>query len=235
MAVNTDHVGQMPIHQFETYMRKQRIKFIPTENIYNILDVGGGDGEVWVLSPQRASIDLVEPDKNLRLVAGASGVYDYLFESIEDASSASLNYDLTTILGVLEHLDDPKDFLNQVAEIINTKYIYITVPNALSFHRLMGVELGLLSDPYELHEGDLSIGHKRVWGFGEFMEFIHKFNDLSVVSYGTIGFKPASYSQLAQIQSEKEFAAMCDVAYATGISGRMAPFGAENYCLLEVK
>lgn len=63
---------------------------------------------------------------------------------------------------VLEHVDDPDALVRRYASLLAPGgTIHIAVPNALSLHRRLGVEAGLLADPHALSESDRQLGHRR--------------------------------------------------------------------------
>lgn len=65
---------------------------------------------------------------------------------------------------ILEHLDDPVPFLRRLRGWLEPEgRIHVIVPNARSFHRLLGFEMGLIGDIHELGERDHRVGHVRVY------------------------------------------------------------------------
>lgn len=154
---------QDPDGIMEDILRIERFK--PVRHIVNnakkILDVGGGSGRIWNINGV--------VDKDIILIdIDLSGVeYDnpYSHMVCDDAMRAvafTEDVDLITITGLLEHLDNPVAFLSTFRGC-GVKNIYITVPNAYSFHRQVGLEMGLIDDVHELGPSDYSIGHKRVY------------------------------------------------------------------------
>ena len=73
--------------------------------------------------------------------------------------------------------------------------ILITVPNANSIHRLVGVEMNLLKSKYELNQSDLKVGHKRVYDF-EGLERDVNGASLSISGSGGYNLKMVSLSQM---------------------------------------
>jgi len=74
----------------------------------------------------------------------------------------------TIILGhVLEHVEDPVAILRHVCDHLLAPggTAIISVPNANSMHRQVGVVMGLLEKTTDLNEADLRIGHRRVYTF----------------------------------------------------------------------
>jgi protein-L-isoaspartate O-methyltransferase len=61
---------------------------------------------------------------------------------------------------VLEHVPDPEALLTRMREWIRPGgQIAIVVPNALSIHRRLAVQMGMIRDPAELGEADRKVGH----------------------------------------------------------------------------
>lgn len=84
-------------------------------------------------------------------------------------------FDLILVTHVLEHVSNPiflliflKKFLSKNGKLL------ITVPNARSLHRRIGVELGIIKTIYELHDGDKQMGHQRVYDIGKLKNDIWK-------------------------------------------------------------
>jgi 2-polyprenyl-3-methyl-5-hydroxy-6-metoxy-1,4-benzoquinol methylase len=71
----------------------------------------------------------------------------------------------TVILGhVLEHVTDPGALLSRIASwLADGGVVCASVPNALSFHRQLGVELKMLNDVHDLNASDIAVGHRRVY------------------------------------------------------------------------
>jgi 2-polyprenyl-3-methyl-5-hydroxy-6-metoxy-1,4-benzoquinol methylase len=66
----------------------------------------------------------------------------------------------------LEHVHDPVSLLYKIKEWLHEDgVLHIIVPNALSFHRLIGVEMGLLESPYSFNVNDIASSHLRVYDF----------------------------------------------------------------------
>lgn len=64
----------------------------------------------------------------------------------------------------LEHVVDPVTLLKQIRGWLEPRgRLHIVVPNALSLHRRIGVQMGMLSDVHDLNERDHAAGHQRVY------------------------------------------------------------------------
>lgn len=220
---------QEPDTYFEKILRKNKIK--PIDSLLQhskILDVGCGSGDVFNNVNTLLKIDGVEPDKNLRKKAEDLQIYENIYEKLEDIDVTK--YDLVTLLGVLEHVDDVRTFLKL---FLKCKKLYITVPNAKSYHRLVGQKMGLIKDIYALGKNDLEIGHKRYYDSALLSKDLNVLldNDFVIKKFGTTSFKFLPNEQMKAFQDTICYHA--EVAKDLGICGESSFFGAELYCLLE--
>jgi SAM-dependent methyltransferase len=75
---------------------------------------------------------------------------------------------------VLEHVENPIDVLKQVRTWIKDDGILIvTIPNANSLHRRIGVAMGLISDVCQLSDMDKRVGHRRVYTIQDIKRDLH--------------------------------------------------------------
>ena len=128
------------------------------------LDVGCGRG-IPAKSYWRwpFALDGVDASPAACEVARKTGLYDTVWCAELDTFSPGKRYQNLVLAHVLEHLPDPVAFLVSAREwLLPHGRIIATVPNAYSFHRLLGVAMGLLAHATDLDQGDRAIGHRRV-------------------------------------------------------------------------
>ncbi len=103
----------------------------------------------------------------------------------------------TVILGhVLEHVVDPVFVLRRVrAWLVPGGRAVITVPNAESLHRLVGVEMGYLEAPTAFSPADMALGHRRVYTRDGLAAQVRSAG-LSVTTMTGLGLKPLSNAQM---------------------------------------
>jgi hypothetical protein len=222
-------LSQEPDLEFEQILRSEKIKYLPMERLKSILDVGTGTGTVWEgVNLKNVAVSGVEPDENLRQQASDTGHYREMFLSIDD--TAPCNYDCVTILGVLEHVDNPVSFLEAFT---SANMIYLTVPNAESFHRHAGLSMGMLDEIHELGPHDHEVGHQRYFCFDTLKTLLeevctaHGFK----LTMGTTSFKFTSNREMIKFADKVEHYNCA--AEKTGLVGENRKFGAEVYALLE--
>jgi 2-polyprenyl-3-methyl-5-hydroxy-6-metoxy-1,4-benzoquinol methylase len=73
-------------------------------------------------------------------------------------------FDTIVAAHVFEHVDDPVAIARRALPwVAPGGALIVIVPNAHSFNRLLGVEMGMIATCDELVAGDLAIGHRRVY------------------------------------------------------------------------
>lgn len=102
----------------------------------------------------------------------------------------------------LEHVDNPIEILTLIKQWLTKEgKIHVIVPNALSFHRLIGVEMGYLNTPYDFNENDIRAEHKRVYDYDTLMQDIKDAN-LVVSKLEGIQLKFLTDTQLSTLPNE---------------------------------
>jgi len=176
-------------------------------NASSILELGCADGVMTRL--------LINDFKDVTVIDGSSIALERLKENIKDWNGLSIcsyfenveslpkKYDAIIMAHILEHVKDPvlvlekyKGFLSENGKII------ITVPNAMSFHRLAGVKMGLLNSIYELNDTDRNVGHLRVYDFDKLAADIEK-SGLKILQRDGHWLKFLSNKQIEQYMDYK--------------------------------
>lgn len=224
---------QQPQNAFEKHLQKAKIKHLPAGR--RVLEIGCGDGSVFEGTNYLAD----GYDINEEVLKVCKKVPNYIKVSSDIRNFYIPEYDCVCLLGVLEHMEE-REITSLLDNIKEAKHIYITVPNAESFHRLVGLKLGLIDSPAQLSEADRKIGHKRYYTLYEVLERVSDFkgkNDFELKRYGTLGFKFDTSVNMVKYLDRIE--AIESVAETMGLIGekRLAISnrytGAEIYVLLK--
>jgi hypothetical protein len=217
---------QQPFTSYEKQLQKLKIKYLPKTNNL-VMDTGCGDGSVFQDTDYRLhgydidtrALELCRQVKNYELCTNDGG------ELLEIDK-----YEIVTLLGVLEHVDHPEALLNHHRR---ANQLYITVPNAGSFHRMVGKEAGIISSLVQLSDQDRAIGHKHYFSYPKFEHMIEDFagaNHFDIKQIGTVGFKIASNEQMEPFS---EIALhLQSAAEKAGVAGHNLPYGAEIFAHL---
>ncbi len=139
------------------------------------LEIGSADG----LMTQRLlghfeELHVVEPvakyTENIRKLPRVV-VHNCLFEDFDHQEK----FDTVLMCHVLEHVDNPIELLEKASRVVRDDgRVIITVPNADSIHRHIGLKMGLLQTLDELNDTDRRIGHKRVYFFKSLRDHVEK-------------------------------------------------------------
>ncbi len=222
-----DAIGlQQPFTTYEKQLQKLKIKYLPkTSNL--IMDIGCGDGSVFEGTDYRVH----GYDIDTRALEFCRQVKNYELCTNDDGELLEIDqYEIVTILGVLEHVDNPLSLLNHHRR---ANQLYITVPNAGSFHRMVGKEAGYISNLVQLSDQDRAIGHKHYFSYPAIEQLLDIFAEshgFYIKQIGTAGYKIASNEQMEPFS---EIALhLQSAAEKAGIAGPNLQYGAEIFAHL---
>lgn len=89
--------------------------------------------------------------------------YTYIHSLFEELELTE-KFDTILLMHILEHVEDPVALLRRASSWLAAEgHLIITVPNAFSLHRMLGVEMKLLKDVHELNAADHQVGHRRLY------------------------------------------------------------------------
>ena len=155
MNYNLEYKQQVENREFEIeyvkIRRKEVLKAISKFKPKSILEVGCGLDPLFTELQYFEEYFLVEPQsefiKNAKLLIDGNEKFTFINDKIENVVSTFKNtkIDFISLSSLLHEVEEPDLILKSIYNISNSKTIvYIDVPNMYSFHRLLGVELGLI-------------------------------------------------------------------------------------------
>lgn len=168
------------------------------------LELGIADGESTShVVPHFATVDVVDAsEKFLALVTKRFPqvtAHRCLFEEFNPKQ----RFGTIFMTHILEHLEEPRALLLRAREWLEPGgRILISVPNAQSLHRLVGVKLGMLPTPYSLNPQDLKLGHRRVYDRASMQALIDS-TPFRTVHFTGLMLKPLSNRQIEAHWDEK--------------------------------
>lgn len=129
-------------------------------------------------------------------------IHDYI-EQAEPGLLASWpagpTADLVIVSGVIHETAEPEALLRAAIQWLSPGgHLLVSVPNALSFHRLLAVQMGLIDAPQALGERNRLLGQPRVYRPEDLQALIVSLG-LAEVSLDGYLFKPFTHAQMAAL------------------------------------
>ncbi len=150
--------------EFDFYFKQlQAAALRPWLRGRHILELGCATGELSsLLSPWSDSYHVVEgAQRNIDAAQGRVPTATFVHSLWEDFQPERSFTDVVAC-NALEHAADPVQLLRRAGGWLEPGgRLHAVVPNGLSLHRLVGVEMGMLDEPLDLTDGDRAQGHVR--------------------------------------------------------------------------
>lgn len=112
--------------------------------------------------------------------------------------------DTVICTNVIEHIEPNRcdEFFYLIKSFCddNTTFIF-SVPNALSYNRLLGTELKLIEHPHKLDKQDIAVGHKNTFDADYFRYFLN-YNGFSIDTFFTQIYKPFHNELMMKLPDE---------------------------------
>ncbi|MDQ4421390.1 methyltransferase domain-containing protein [Sphingobium sp. DEHP117] len=108
-------------------------------------------------------------------------------------------FDAVLLSGLLHETTQPANMLNAAHDLLRDGgHLFVSVPNANSFHRLLAVEMGMMDSPTQLSDRNLELGHPVVYNRESLTEVIEDAG-FQPEQFSGYMFKPFSNGQMAAI------------------------------------
>jgi 2-polyprenyl-3-methyl-5-hydroxy-6-metoxy-1,4-benzoquinol methylase len=167
----------------------------------SVLEMGSGDGEITRhLFDRFKKVTVVDAsEKFLNIIRHKikNDCLQLVQAYFEDYKPSSL-FGTILMTHILEHLDDPVLVLRSAYSwLTEGGRAIISVPNANSLHRQIGVKMGLLPSCDSLNEQDRMLGHRRIYT-PQLMEEHIKQSDFRIIKFTGLMLKNLSNRQIQQ-------------------------------------
>jgi len=189
------------------YRRKNILQHMNSNNHSCILEVGCG------LDPLFQYIDLksilsyvvVEPSvefcNNAKKVASDFAKVKVVNSLIEDANLGE-KFDFLIISSLLHEIENPSTILEKIKPLMSSgATAYVNVPNARSFHRLLGYESSLIKDIFEKSDNQLKFQQSHTFDMDSLKNLLSN-SGFEVMEYGSYFVKPFTHSQMRALMKE---------------------------------
>lgn len=226
----------------ETQARYRKRKILETLSAYrprSILEIGCGLDPFFNHYTEFDSFTVVEPceqffydaseqangNSNVTVVRGT------LQENISLLSSR--NYDMILMSSLLHEIPDAASLLCATAKLCNAQTIvHLNVPNAKSFHRVLALEMGLITNLYEKSEIQLQMQQSHTFDL-ESLAKLSMACGFKVIEQGSFFVKLFTHAQMASLQTSGVVTdAMLDGLYQ--LSKHFPEHGSEIYMNIQL-
>ena len=115
------------------------------------------------------------------------------------------DYDFITSTGVLHETETPELFLKNIGKLSNMKtIIYLNVPNAMSLHRLIAQEAGIIKNVYEKSDRNKLLSQNNIFCKDSLKELITKtLPEFKIQKCESFFIKPLTHNQMMKCVDQK--------------------------------
>ena len=116
--------------------------------------------------------------------------------TIEEFEKSEVEYDIIIVSCLLHEIQDQTLFLNALGHHMRKNtLLYIDVPNAFSFHRLLGKELGYIKDIFQKSDTQIKMQQNNVFSEQTLAKLLIN-NGFNIIEKGDYIFKPFTHAQM---------------------------------------
>ncbi len=108
-------------------------------------------------------------------------------------------FDVIIIAGLLHEVQEPSEILNSIKKFCTKDtIIHISVPNAISFHRLLALEMNLIENLYEKSDTQIKLQQHHTFDKQTLADLINSC-DFKIQEYNTYFIKPFTHKQMKSL------------------------------------
>lgn len=109
------------------------------------------------------------------------------------------NFDFIILSSLLHEVENSKDILECIKKVCNEDtIIHINVPNALSFHRVLAKEMGLINSVYNKSDMQVKLQITNTFDLDSLEKILNE-SGFDIVEKGSYFFKPFTHNQMKAI------------------------------------
>lgn len=191
--------------------RRQVLSSLARYGGRRVLEVGCGLEPVFCHAADFDAWVTVEPVPAFAEGASALAAEDPRVEVLEayvedrDLELAGRGFDFIVVSSLLHEVARPERVLEVLASLCRPETtVHFSVPNALSFHRLLAVEMGLIDDVHARSSLDERFGHRPPVDRGGLIELLAQAG-FEAIESGSYFVKPFTHEQMNFLLGTKAF------------------------------
>lgn len=194
------------------YRKKEVLKHFRENDSRRILEIGCGMNPFFLSleEDEYDAVSIVEPSEMfyrnaLNEAQGNEKIVcvNSLFEDFVEGWENKSEFDFIICSSLIHELENPLNFLNTIYKCCTKKTIvHINVPNANSFHRVLGKLSGKIKDVHEMTERNIRFQQNQVFDMGGLLSIVES-SGFEVIKKGSYFIKPFTHAQMYQIINQE--------------------------------
>jgi hypothetical protein len=202
-----------PYERFQVRFRKRKvIELMSKINHRNILEIGCGLEPFFLDYSNFENLTILEPADMFYMKAidqlntnqelkGKVEIKQLMLEEYQPASIEK-PFDLILLSSLLHEIPESLGFLKHIHSLCSPNTIlHINVPNGESFHRLLAVEMGIISSPFTPSSSNIQFQQHSIFSLRSLKELCD-LAGFKVLEEGSYAFKPFTHNQMEKLIQE---------------------------------
>lgn len=190
------------------YRKRLLLELLDTLQPRRILEVGCGWETIACHWSGFEQLTIVEPGAQFAArarhdtaaMAGVTVVEQFMEEAVPVCRQH--DYDLILLSSLLHEVPDPAAVLQAAKALCSAEtLVHVNVPNALSMHRLLAVEMGLMADVYTPSALQQSFRQPRIFDLAQLTALASGVG-FQVTAQGSFFVKPFTHGQMQQLVTQ---------------------------------
>ena len=189
--------------KFQIEFRRRNTLTLLNKNIHgSLLEIGCGMEPLFSYLDDYTSYTVVEPSDKFYNVAKELAADDKrisLFHDYIENIIVDKKYDFIIVSNLLHEIENPAIVLDAIKKLCHTNsVVYINVPNAKSFHRLLALEAGIISSIYSKSDNQIKFQQTHTYNLQKLEDLVIG-SGYAVIESGSYFIKPFSHSQMRML------------------------------------
>lgn len=224
-------------HAFESvqagFRRRKTMECLRHHRPRRVLEVGCGLSPLCTEYTDFDSMHIVEPSGDFfaaaqQCIGDDARVHLHRGTIEECAPQLQAGFDFIVVSGLLHEVDEPGSILDCVRRLcLPETVVHVTVPNARSLHRLLALEMGLISQLHELSDAQRRLQQHRTFDLERLTALLEGCG-FDVIESGSLFVKPFTHAQMASL-SESGFLSAEMLEGLFGLAKHIPEFGSEIF------
>ncbi len=214
-AYATRYATQYAKESFETILvavrRRQVVHFLEQYRPRRVLEVGCGLEPLFPHYDEFDAWSVIEPVaefvRRARELAADDGRVEVLEGYVEDQNTplAGDEHDFIIVSSLVHEVPDPLRLLESIRSLCSdATIVHLNVPNVLSFHRLLALEMGLIDNVFEQSAMERAFGRHTRFDHEQLATMVTSAG-FCIAESGTYFVKPFSHRQMDVILASGAF------------------------------